>query len=380
MSTVWIKKAGFYFTVLARNLLRGRRPYKAILILTWKCQARCMMCEIWKRKPGDELTLTEWSSFFEKNPFLRWLTLSGGEPFLRTDLVEIAEAALRHCPNLFYINTPTNSLAPEKILETVGRLLKLNIPMYVLSISLDGPPDVHNRVRGISTAWDRAMTVLGSVRELEKKYPHRFQVLIEHTLLPPAYGRFTEMVDAVRQKFPDINAADFMVAGPNVSQHYYGNAAAVGELKSSKEEMDKALLQIIEARSARRRLSLNYLVPQLYLELYRGYATSRIPPMHCRAARSSVFIDPEGIVYPCNGWNRELGQLRESGFSLENILNRPETRTLRKDIDRFKCGGCWTPCEASVSIGETALHPRTLCQLVEQARSGQCVGRVRDKF
>ena len=364
MSKAWTKKAGFYSTVLARNVTEGHLPYKAHLILTWKCQARCMMCEIWKRKPGNELSLAEWTSFFEKNPFLRWITFSGGEPFLRTDLVEIAEAALRHCPNLFYVNTPTNSLAPERILETAGRLLKLNIPVYVLSISLDGPPEVHNRVRGMPTAWDRAMTVLKGVRELERGHPGRFQVMIEHTLLPPAYGRFMEMVDAVRRKFPDITAADFMVAGPNVSQHYYGNAAASGELKSdNKEEMDRALLQIIEARRNHRRLRLSYLVPQLYLELYRGYAASRIPPMRCRATRSTIFIDPEGVVYPCNAWNRELGRLRDSDYSLESLLNRPETQPLRKEIDRFKCGGCWTPCEASVSIGETALHPGTFCRL-----------------
>ena len=364
MSSTWKKKAGFYATVLARNFARGHRPYKAILILTWKCQARCMMCEIWKRKPGNELSLEEWTSFFQKNPYLRWLTLSGGEPFLRTDLVEIAGAALRHCPNLFYINTPTNSLAPERILETAKRLIQLEIPVYVLSVSLDGPPEVHNRVRGIPTAWDRAMTVLEGVRKLEREHPGRFQVLIEHTLLPPAHGRFMEMVDAVRQRFPDITAADFMVAGPNVSQHYYGNVANRGELKSdNQEDLDRALLQIIEARRAQRRLSLNFLVPQLYLELYRGYAASRIPPMRCRAARSTVFIDPEGIVYPCNAWNRELGRLRDADYSIENLLSRPDIQSLRKQIDQFKCGGCWTPCEASVSIGETALHPGTCSQL-----------------
>lgn len=54
------KMVRFYSTILWRNIRRGKLSYKAHLILTWKCQARCAMCEIWKRKSSDDLTLEEW--------------------------------------------------------------------------------------------------------------------------------------------------------------------------------------------------------------------------------------------------------------------------------------------------------------------------------
>lgn len=359
------KKLVFYATVLGRNLVRGALPYKAHLLVTWACQARCVMCDIWRRKPVNELTLDEWTRFFRANPFLKWLTLSGGEPFLRNDLVEIAEAAAQHCPNLYCINTPTNALAADKILKAVERLSALDLPGYVLSVSLDGPPEVHNSVRGIPTAWEKAMTVLRGAKDLQRSRSAGFKVVIEHTLLPEAYGRFAELVAAVRKSVPEITARDFFVAAASTSEHYYGNAAGVQAIQdpANRPAMQRAVQDIIDARKSHRALDVRYLLPQLYLDMALPYVVSRVPPMRCRATRSTIFIDPSGIVYPCNAWNRVLGRLRESDFSLRKILSAPGMKQMRRDIDAFKCGGCWTPCEASVSLAETAVHPGTLARL-----------------
>jgi MoaA/NifB/PqqE/SkfB family radical SAM enzyme len=327
-----------------------------------------MMCDIWKREPGQELSGAEWDAFFRANTFLRWITFSGGEPFLRPDIVDIVASAVRHCKRLYYINTPTNSLAPERILNVAEQIIRLPVPEYVLSISLDGPPEVHNRVRGIPTAWDRAMTVLDGARQLQARYPGRFKVIIEHTLLPPSYGRFSEMVDAVRSRFPDMTAVDVMVAGPNVSQHYYGNAAAGAGLQDERDgEMVAALASLVNVRRQCGHPSLQYLVPQYYLELYGDYIRTRKPPMRCRATRSTIFVDPGGVVYPCSVWSRKLGNLKDADYSLSRLFGQLDIGALRHDIDRFVCGGCWTPCEASVSIGENILHPRTFWRLARMA-------------
>ena len=46
-------------------------------------------CSIWKQKPGKELTFDEITEFAKKNNYFRWIGLTGGEPFLRSDIVEI---------------------------------------------------------------------------------------------------------------------------------------------------------------------------------------------------------------------------------------------------------------------------------------------------
>lgn len=356
----------FYSSILWRNIHRGKVPYKAHLILTWKCQSRCVMCDIWKRKSGDEFTLDEWRLFFQRNQFLKWITFTGGEPFLRNDLSEIVEAAARHCPDLYLINTPTNSLSPDKVLQTVEGILHLGIPEYVLSISLDGPPEVHDRIRGIPGAWDKAMEVLKGAKTIQRSFPSGFNVVLEYTLLPHSYGMFNEMVDAIRQHVPEIHAGDFLLATANVSEHYYGNTAGARAIRNKQDYplIKSALDQVRDARRQHGKLSPRYIIPQLYLDMAVPYMSTDVPLMRCRATRSTIFIDPGGGVYPCNAWNRVIGRLRESDYSLRQVLEQPAIKQMREDMDSFKCGGCWTPCEAVVSLSEEIIHPRMILRIL----------------
>jgi len=352
--------------MVRRNVIPGTLPYKAILVLTWSCQARCVMCDIWKRHPEDELTLEEYEKLFRASPHFTWLTLTGGEPFDRDDIVEIAKLAYRHCRNLYCMNSPTNSLSPEKVLRRTEEIVQTGVPRYVLSVSLDGPPHVHDRVRGLPGTFQKAMRVLQGAKELEKKYPSRFSVMLEHCLLPPAFGKFEEMVEAVRAHVPEIDASDFLVATANVSNHYYGNTAAAESIRNaiSPDVVQEALQHIIATRKRAVAPTPQYILPQTYLDLAVPYIRTNHPPMRCRATRSTVFIDPNGVVYPCNSYSRILGRLRESGYSLKSILSRPDMDAIRKDIDEFKCGGCWTPCEASQSLAEGFLRPRLALQML----------------
>ena len=61
-------------------------PKEAVIAVTYNCNARCMMCNIWKEKPGREV---ETSTYNKLPTTLKTINISGGEPFLRKDLPEI---------------------------------------------------------------------------------------------------------------------------------------------------------------------------------------------------------------------------------------------------------------------------------------------------
>src|SRR5205814_3740027 len=113
------------------------------------------------------------------------------------------------------------------------------------------------------------------------------------------------------------------VATAHVSSHDYGNTAAAAAIKDSAEQLERALLHIIEARQEVATPTAQHVLPQTYLKMAVPYVRSAQPPQRCRATRSSVFVDPSGIVYPCNSYSRVLGTLRESNYSLRAILDRP---------------------------------------------------------
>ena len=69
--------------LLRTNAHRPPAPLKLNLCLTYWCQYRCKTCNIWQRKPTDELTTEEIVALVRENPNVNWVDLTGGEIFLR---------------------------------------------------------------------------------------------------------------------------------------------------------------------------------------------------------------------------------------------------------------------------------------------------------
>ena len=75
--------------VLQAHAGRLPHPLKLNLCLTYWCQYRCETCNIWKRKPSDELTTDELLAFIAANARTEWLDVTGGEIFLRPDFQKL---------------------------------------------------------------------------------------------------------------------------------------------------------------------------------------------------------------------------------------------------------------------------------------------------
>ena len=94
-------------------------------------------------EPGDELSLEEFDRLL-LDPFMRrirWVNLTGGEPFLRKDLPDMIGLLAKRCPDLEIIAIPTNGFMPERTEEMVRRSLDLLEGTDVLlsvTVSIDG--------------------------------------------------------------------------------------------------------------------------------------------------------------------------------------------------------------------------------------------------
>ena len=92
--------------IIASKFKRVEFPYKLKIAETYRCQSRCIHCNIWKKKPINELTLDEIQTFFKKSNKFSWIDLTGGEVTLRDDFVDIADAIITNCRNLYHLHTP----------------------------------------------------------------------------------------------------------------------------------------------------------------------------------------------------------------------------------------------------------------------------------
>jgi Fe-coproporphyrin III synthase len=82
--------------------------------VTFACNARCIMCDSWKMPPRQELTLDDVERIFAQLPRLDAVRLTGGEPFVRRDLAEIADLATRQLRPLT-LHVTSNGLLTDRI-------------------------------------------------------------------------------------------------------------------------------------------------------------------------------------------------------------------------------------------------------------------------
>ncbi len=106
---------------IARTIRRVSRgdaclPRMLTYTVTFRCNARCVMCDSWRKPALDELTLEEIERIFAQLPQMDAVRLTGGEPFVRTDLAEIAAAATTMLDPLV-LHVTTNGFLTDRIVD-----------------------------------------------------------------------------------------------------------------------------------------------------------------------------------------------------------------------------------------------------------------------
>src|SRR5581483_2368925 len=123
-------------------------------------------------KRENELTLDEWDKVLASlgdAPY--WFTISGGEPLMYPNIVELAQLAYKHCrPGV--INIPTNAILssiPERV-ERIARSCPES--QLIVNLSLDGVGPKHDVIRGIQGNFEKFETRLRQLMELRERLPN----------------------------------------------------------------------------------------------------------------------------------------------------------------------------------------------------------------
>jgi len=320
-------------------------PYELNFAITYKCNSRCTICKIWKERSKNELSLNEIKKIARKIDFIHWIRLTGGEPFLRKDYVQIVKTLKKNLPNLFILTTPTNGLLPNLIHKKVEEVLKFFDKRYVITVSLDGPPKIHDKIRGVKGSWKKAIETYKKLKVLEKENKN-FKVFFGYTISPDNVGLFKKTVEEVKKIIPSITADDFHINLFQTSGVYYKN---LGQ-KTSKKYVKQAKKEIGIILKMREKKDLISSIENKYLELGKEYLKTGKTPIKCNVFNLSSFVDPFGNVYPCTIFDRKLGNLRENNYDLKKILVSEKAKKVIEEIIKENCPHCWTPCEAHQMI------------------------------
>ena len=147
-------------------------PHIFRFVATWFCNCNCLICGIPNlKKPQKEIPLPDLKTMLHNSrPALadvRRISVAGGEPFLRKDLVEALLLLAKHCPKVSEIGIATNGSLPEKTFADLKRLVAA-IPStkIVLTVSLDGIGSLHDEIRGYRSLFERALLTIEKVKVL----------------------------------------------------------------------------------------------------------------------------------------------------------------------------------------------------------------------
>jgi len=260
-------------------------PLSVHIDLTWRCNERCIHCYLDHDDP-DELSLSELRDLLDQmaDAGTLFLTLSGGEIFLRKDLFAIIEhARLRG----FDIKLKTNAiLIGEREAERIAELGVHQVQISVYSHL----PQVHDAITKVPGSLERTLRAIGLLRA------RRVHVVIACVLMKPNTGALRGVQDMAREL-----GAEFTI-DPTITPHLNGDRSIL-DLNVGREELRK----IFETESLVGDVDAFTAAPGPIDE-------DTLDGTPCSAGHSSSYISPHGDVYPCVQFPLTCGNVRQDRF------------------------------------------------------------------
>ncbi len=282
------------------------------------------------------MSAAEILGIIDQLPRLCWLDVTGGEPFLRRDAETLLPAVAARGRALEVLHFPTNGWFTERVLRTCRRIRAERPDLEVIvTVSVDGERELHDRIRGRAGAFDRAIATYRGLRE--GAGGEGIKAYIGTTISADNHDAIEPLGAALAEAIPGFSRREWHYNWLQISSHFFANEGA-----QAPPPPEALVADHLRARGLPRDLvelmELVFLVNREFVN--RGEA-SGVP---CQALRSAAFVSPEGDLYPCHVYDRPLGSLRERSFA--ELWGDPAIRRAREDIKRLACGGCFTPCEA----------------------------------
>ena len=338
-------------TILANRVGSTPRPSWCTYLVTFRCNARCKMCDSWRMKPGSELTTPQVGEVFRKIGPLDVVRLTGGEPFVRDDFAELAQEAFdASSPGVLHITT--NGSFPDRIVEFARQFPAPRRLRFM--VSLDGLAEEHDANRGADVTFALVEETVRRLLALKAKSP--IAVSINHTIIS---ATSLEAHAAIRERFESMGVDVHWVLAYADSAMYglkrFGSKAydlipSTGyPLHPKLEGADAAgfardqLRQLSTLRDPMLRIGKRYYIRGLLARLERQAKPSPRPP--CVALRSHLRLLPDGRVPVCQFNTETVGNLLHQ--SLDEVWHAEETRKSRAWVDA--CPGCWAECEVMPS-------------------------------
>lgn len=285
------------------------------VIVTYRCNARCNMCNRYKKPslPEEELSLET----IQKLPPMYFTNITGGEPFIRTDLKEIVGELYKKSDRIVI---STNGFFTDRIIG-----LCKEFPQIGIRISIEGLEQTNNQIRGLPDGFNRGYATL-------KK-------LVEMGMKDVGFGMTVQDINAkdlvALYNLSNEMNMEFATASLHNSFYFVEAKNIIHDRPLVAKEFENLINELLRSKSPKKwfRAYFNHgLINYIY-------GQKRLLP--CDMAFDTFFIDPYGDVMPCNGTKDKevMGNLNETA-TWEELWNSPKAESVRGKV-RCCNRNCW---------------------------------------
>ncbi len=292
----------------------SKRTLYGSVIITYRCNARCNMCDCWKdpSKPKDEISLDT----IRKLPEMAFTNITGGEPFVRQDIGEII-AELYKKTNRIVVST--NGYFTDRILD-----LCREFPQIGIRISIEGMQESNDNIRGIPDGFNRGYNTLKKLVELghpDVGFGMTVQEINAHDIL--------ELYEISN----DLNM-EFATATLHNSFYFRKTDNKIEDKLKVAKAFEGLINELLKSKSPKKwfRAYFNHgLINYIY-------GNKRYLP--CEMGTNGFFVDPFGNVLPCNGSveKMSMGNLNEQAW--EEIWHSEKAQKVREQVKNCD-KNCW---------------------------------------
>ncbi len=301
-----------------------KRPTDASIIVTYRCPMHCQMCNIWAHptRADEELRPDE----LRWLPKLKFINITGGEPFVRDDLADIVRVCYTRAPRIVI---STSGWLEDRVVD-----LARQFPDIGIRISIEGLSLKNDELRGRPGGFDRGLRTLLTLREMGLKDIGFGCTVSNHNS--------TDML-ALYQLARQLGL-EFATAAFHNSFYFHKHDNVI----TNRQQVVDDFNQLINWQLAEWH-------PKSWFRAYFNmglvnYVQGGRRPLPCEAGTMNFFIDPWGEVWPCNGleekcWQQSMGNIRQTP-DFDTLWNSDQARQVRQLVaDCPK--NCWMVGTAS---------------------------------
>jgi len=329
-----------------------KTPPYIILFVSDRCPNSCRHCwysNEWKNKnlTKSELTNEELILISEKIKSIKFLSITGGEAFLRDGIEEIVKAfAVNSRVSRFDI--PTSGFDAGLISYKAELILKYikGAPLRI-DVSIDGTEDTHNYIRQNKTAFSSAIKTIEALKLLRQKNSN-LDISIITTVSDHNNHEVIEIAELVERVLPDGEWMINIIRGNtplfDVTDETHRAYKFAGEL------LDKRILGNRFSGDRGHKLG-KWLTAknQLRRQLIDGILKGSRQGGGCAAGCLAGIIFNDGEIRACETLPLSLGNIRDFNYDLNLAWNNQAAKNVRKLIQEKKCI-CTHECFLSVSM------------------------------